>query len=183
MARVAKQRAPLLWTLVILVVVTYVAVVAFYSRPKLHAANKEEQLAYHNPIVEPLPEIKEVSHVLATKPVNVARPSPKENIPLLKPAADSIVAAPLPEPRSDSIAEKATLAKPDRFPTASSIPATQKHETKREASFKTPAKAANLYTGRPLADTPPIIVGGTDGSGTRGAVALLMSLEVSIFYW
>lgn len=35
-----------------------------------------------------------------------------------------------------------------------------------------------MYTGKPLAETPPVIVGGTDGSGTRGAVALLLSLGV-----
>lgn len=182
MARTAKQRAPLLRILVILVVVAYLAAVTFYSRPKLHTDNQEEQLASGNLGIETQPVVKKVAHVPATKPPDVAMPSPREEVPLPKPAAIA-VAAPSLEPQSGTIAENAASARSRSVSITSSVPASPKQETKQETFPKIAARAvADVYTGRPLAETPPIIVGGTDGSGTRGAVALLMSLEVSAFY-
>eukprot|EP00614_Pseudopedinella_elastica_P010360 CAMPEP_0172602586 /NCGR_PEP_ID=MMETSP1068-20121228/22763_1 /TAXON_ID=35684 /ORGANISM="Pseudopedinella elastica, Strain CCMP716" /LENGTH=541 /DNA_ID=CAMNT_0013403997 /DNA_START=234 /DNA_END=1859 /DNA_ORIENTATION=- len=70
------------------------------------------------------------------------------------------------------------LAIPSAQAPAAEKPSKAGSSIKEKSTAQISAAAARAAATRPIERTPPVIVGGTDGSGTRGVVSLLLSLGV-----
>jgi hypothetical protein len=169
MGRPVRERPPSLRALVILLVAGYAVIAVVYNRPK-HSTLKEANLAGSGDQEAVLVAAR--TQFAAVQAVHALRSGAlsAETLPQQSDASRAATTSML-ELRS-ALAAKAAADTTSSFSRAASL------SGEKNGAFRAATAAATMYIGQQLAEAPPIILGGTDGSGTRGAVALLLSLGV-----